>query len=288
MPHSISEMGVVVGYKCNFRCRHCVTLRNKAPSLNAVEKRRLIRTINKHKPRSLLFVGGETTLYIPAINEILSGMRALPRTKIKITTNGYFASTVNSAVKTLRAVKKLNAVQLSYDRFHAVHMPIHKVRKLYQACRRLGIDFSVIMTICSPLEMAGLIELWEIGKFRIGIQKVLLVGEAKRNSIEYSYPSFDKRVLKHFCPNRSKIKYLCGQGFSMCCGNLAYNSRLPILHKTAAQHMNSRFYRLITTMNFRALLKKAGLPEAGLLPRHSSECNLCEYIFGNSRLLGTV
>ncbi len=285
MPPSIFEMGVVVGYKCNFRCRHCVTLRNKTPSLNAGEKRRLIFTINRHNPRSLLFVGGETTLYIPTINEILSGMRALSRTKIKITTNGYFATTINSAIETLKAVKKLSAVQLSYDRFHAAHMPIHKVKKLYQACKQLGIDFSVIMTICSPLEMAGLRELWGIGKFRIGIQKVLPVGEAKRNGIEYLYPSFDKRVLGRFCPNRNKIKYLCGQGFSMCCGNLAYNSRLPIVHPTAARHMNSRFYRLITTMNFRALLKKAGLPAAGLLPKHSSECNLCEYIFGNSRLL---
>ncbi len=286
MPHSISEMGVVVGYKCNFRCKHCVTLRNKTPSLTAGEKHRLIHTINRHNPRSLLFVGGETTLYIETINEILSGMRALACTKIKITTNGYFSATINSAVETLKAIKKLNAVQLSYDRFHSAHMPIHKVKKLYLACKRLKVDFSVIMTIRSPLEMTGLKELWKIGKFRIGIQKVLPVGEAKRNGIEYSYPSFDKRVLSHFCPNRNKIKYLCGQGFSMCCGNLAYNLRLPIVHRTVPQHMNSRFYRLITTMNFGVLLKKAGLPATDLLPRHSSECNLCEYIFGNSRLLG--
>ncbi len=287
MPHSISEMGVLVGYKCNFRCRHCVTLRNKIQALTAGEKRRLILTINRYKPRSLLFVGGETTLYIDTINEILSGIRSLPHTRVKITTNGSFAGTIGAARKTLASFKKLNAVQLSYDRFHAVHLAAYKISNLYKACKEAGIDFSVIMTIQSPLEMTDLKELWKIGKFRIGIQKVLPVGEARRNSIEYSYPSFDDKVLRRHCPNRNKVKYLCGQGFSICCGNLAYNSKFPIIHATAAQHINSRFHRLISANNFGALLKKAGIPRESLLPRHSSECNLCEHIFGNSGFLGT-
>jgi hypothetical protein len=212
-------------------------------------------------------------------------MQSLMHTRVKITTNGSFAETVSAALKTLQSFKRLNAVQLSYDRFHAVHLPAYKIKNLFKACDKTGIDFSVIMTIRSPLEMTDLKELWKIGKFRIGIQKVLPVGEARLNSIEYFYPSFDKRVLRRYCPNRNKIKYLCGQGFSICCGNLAYNSRLPVIQGTVSQHINSRFHRLISSANFDALLKMAGLPRKSLLPRHSSECNLCEYIFNNSSLL---
>lgn len=278
-------MGVTVGYRCNFRCKHCVTLGNKIDSLGSGEIRRIIWTINHYSPRSLLFVGGETTFYTGIINRILAGVKDLGQTKVKITTNGSFSNSVDSAVETLKAFTKLNFVQLSYDTFHSVHMPVSKVANLYKACKRLGINFSVIMTIQSPLEMAGLKELLKIGKFRIGIQKVVPVGGARRNAIEYSYPSFDSQVLKRFCPNGTKIKYLCGQGFSVCCSNLAYNSSLPVIHGTAGRHMNSRFFRLVSKMNFGALLKKAGLSQDKLLPRHSSECNLCEYIFANSELL---
>ena len=251
----------------------------------ADEKLAIVSAINSYSPRTILFVGGETTLYIKTINEILSGVRAPLRSRIKITTNGHFAKTVGAAVSVLKSFKKLDKVQLSYDRFHAEFLPFEGVRNLYHACKSLGIEFCVLNTISSPLELVGIPKFGQIGKFKVLVNKVLRVGEAARNGIEYLYPSFDRGVLKRRCPGLGSLAYICGRGFSVCCSSLSFETNLPVAHGSISQHKRSRFYRLISGLTLGQLLKKTGRPSKGLTPQFSAECNLCMHIFGGGKLL---
>jgi len=285
MPRSIKELGVVVGYRCNFKCAHCCTRHNRSQGLSAVEKLSIISAIDRYNPGTLLFVGGETTLYLETVNEILSAARDLSGSKIKVTTNGHFARTVPSAVRMLRSFKKLDSIQLSYDRFHAEFLPFRNVKNLYLACKKLGMKFCVINTITSPLELVGLKKFWPIGKFKVLVNKVMCLGEAARNGIEYAYPSFDSGVLNRSCPARNNLTYVCGRGFSACCSSLAFETSLPVAHASIAQHRRSRFYRLISGMTLGRLMRKSGLPANCLPPQFSAECHLCEHIFKNSGLL---
>ncbi len=285
MSCSIKELGVVVGYRCNFKCAHCCTGHNKSQGLTAKEKLTVISAINRYTPRTILFVGGETTLYIDSINEILSAAQGLSGSVIKVTTNGYFARTVASALDVLDSFKKLDWIQLSYDRFHAEFLPFENIKNLYLACKKRGVKFCVINTIGSPLDLVGLKKIRDVGDFKVLINKAMGVGEAARNGIEYVYPSFDRSVLKRSCPVRDKIIYVCGRGFSVCCSNLTFETDLPIAHASVALHKRSRIYRLISGMTLGQLLNKSGLPASQLPPRFSAECPLCEYIFTKSRLL---
>jgi len=283
MANTINEMGVLVGYACNFACAHCVTYGEKQVKLSPEEIRLIISQVNRYGIKSLLFVGGETSLYIRDINAILSEIRNLNSTKVKITTNGHFAVTKSAAKKTLLSFHKLNAVQLSYDKFHAKFLSFRNVRNLHAACKDLGMGFSVILTIESPMDIVYAQKLWAIGKVTIGIQKVLKIGAAAKNSNAYVFQSFDKKVLRKFCPNLKKIKYLPGHGFSICCSMLAYKYPEDFVHGSIGHHFRSKFYKEISTKSFQEIADSFGMDVKNLEPQHSHECNLCEYLFRRGR-----
>jgi len=118
------NLGITVGTKCNFRCRHCLVDENLgSKKISRSEIKLLISEINKHTPRTLVFTGGEPTLYVNEINAILSALDATQEIKVRIITNGYFALNSVATVKVLKSFKLLNGVSMSYDRFHSEFIP---------------------------------------------------------------------------------------------------------------------------------------------------------------------
>jgi len=277
---SFGDLGVTLGYGCNFRCAHCVVSDKDAPAVSDKEIALIIKTINRYKVGSLLLVGGEPTLYINAANKILSGLNNLRDISVRLTTNGGFADSKERALEVLRAHLKLDRVQLSYDRYHSGFLPINKINNLYLACRTLGLGFHVVVTIGGPLDLLMLGEIKKQGNFRIVVQKVLPVGEALKNSIDYAYPSFDPTVLKKKCPNLGSLMYMPGKGFTVCCSSLVFNGETTgFVHKTAAAHLRSRFHKELSAYTFSELLEKKNISAKELNPKHSSMCNLCELVF---------
>lgn len=288
MPSPIKELGVVVGYGCNFKCAHCCTGRVRPRGLTKKEQTAVTKAIARYSPRTILFVGGETTLYLKTINSILSSVRNLSGSKITITTNGHFAGTRESSLCMLRSFRKLDSVQLSYDRFHAEFLPFENVARLYEACAELGIRFCVINTIASPMELLGLKKLASVGKLKVLVNKALPSGSAAVNGIEYPYPSFDRGVLRRSCPSHGNVSYICGRGFSICCAHLMFEADLPVANASIDLHKHSMFYKLMTRNTFGRLLRMSGLTPEGLHPRLSAECNLCLHIFNKGSLLSKL
>lgn len=278
----ISQLVILTGYNCGFKCAHCGVSGDRRLHLSGKETALLHGTINRYKFRTVSFVGGEPTLYIPEINSVIAGIKDTSSTEIYITSNGSFAGTAAAAAATLSSFSKLDRVQLSYDKYHAEFLPFNNVGHVYRSCRKLGIEFSVVLTIQSPLDLALLSKLRTAGNFPIGVQKVLPFGNAKKNGIDYSHTEFDRSVLRSACPNKGKISYLCGRGFSLC-DVLAFSGELPKSRKdrffpSVRELLEDKFSHDMHSRRFSRLLESAGIPINTLLPKHSSPCTLCETI----------
>lgn len=280
METEIEELCITVGYSCNFHCDHCAVKNKRGVSLTEAEKLSLIRIIKKRHIPALFFVGGETSLYIKDINRILDAVFPEIKPKVRITTNGYFADSVENAVKTLKRFRLLSGVQLSYDKYHSRFMPLRKVKNLYLACRDLKIPFSCILSIASPMDLMLLNDLKRLGKFRVAIQPVHPIGAAEEHGLDFQYPSFDPGVLKKYCPNRGRLIYLCGEGFTICCSYLSLQKdSSKYVHPTISAHKRSRFYKLVANNTFGSMMSVKGISTGDLLPKDSSPCNLCSRIF---------
>lgn len=275
------QLGIIVGTKCNFRCAHCALEdREKDRDLGAKEIRILKGAIFQYAPRELLFTGGEPTFYIPLINELISAHPAPHKCRVIITTNGHFAGSVSSARKVLASFAALNNVQVSYDKFHNKFLPLRKVKNLYTACKEMHLKFLALFAIQSPLDLPLMAELSRVGRFKIGVQKVIPHGQAKKNKLGFIHAVFDRKVLAKKCPNLGRLAYTRGKGFSVCCSDLLrLKSKTQFAHPTIKEHLASDFYKLMARHSFRRLLQLSRLSTAQLKPEHSDECVLCKHIF---------
>ncbi|MCX5792493.1 MAG: radical SAM protein [Elusimicrobia bacterium] len=143
-----SHLGVLVGFACNIKCKHCCTAHmDPGYKLTAGEIRAITQTINKFRLSELAFVGGEPTLYVKEINLMLAAVERLARTKVILTTNGNFAVTEAAALEVLDSFEKLTKVHMSYDKFHGEFVNTGAVKNLYQACLKRDIDFDVLFAV---------------------------------------------------------------------------------------------------------------------------------------------
>lgn len=280
MHRDISRLGIVLGFRCNFSCAHCSVSGLHRKKLSQREVAGLAQVINGSGIKSLLFVGGEPSLYIPETNDILGRLQNLPKIKIKITTNGHFAKSKAAALATLAKYRKLDYIQLSFDTFHAKYLPKRNIENLYLASKEMRKGFGVLFAMQSPMDLALLCTLRKVGDFPIAIQKVLPVGSAKTNKLSFPFPSFNRRVLNKRCENQGKAAYVCGRGFSVCCANLTFGPRYKkFAHASLSEHTASPFYKLISSCSFGEIMNKFGLSNFELKPEHSSRCVLCEELF---------
>jgi len=280
------KLAVSLGFTCDFKCEHCANGFEKPCSLTPAEKKSIVSVINKYKIRKLHFIGGEPTLYLRDINEIVRGINDKKNSSVVITTNGGFAKSVEKATSILKKIPLLKKVQLSYDKFHAKFMPLSGVANVHSAAINLGLEFGVLFSIQNPLDMALISELRKIGDFPIMMQKVLPQGSAATNNAAYNnHMVFDKKVLKEKCPERNDMVYICGKGFTFCCSALVFNLKLhDAIFKNPEEMFKSALLRQLKDNNFGALMKKHRVSSDTLMPLHSSVCNLCEHIFSTSSM----
>lgn len=273
------DLGITVGTKCNFRCRHCLVDSDLGSSkLTSGEVSLQIRTINKYRPRSVIFTGGEPTLCLKEIREILASVDNPDKTRFRMVTNGHFAVTAAAAEKTLGSLKGLSGVQMSYDKFHAEFIPVSNVHNLAAACSKLRLAFSLVSAVESPADVLFLNPV-KLKGVNITLQKILPIGSAKKNALAYGYQTFEREVLKKKCPNLGGLVYNCGAGFTTCCAFLSSRAdKKNYVHPTPEEHWDSPFYKFISGFSLGELLHMSGLPETALSPADSTACALCARI----------
>ena len=111
---------IVPGYKCNLTCDHCAT--NSGPNekleLSNVELVEIKNYIKDFCPSTIAFTGGEPFLYTDLINTVLSYYQNLNDINVRITTNGYFSTSLKNIQKSINKISKISCLQISFDYFH--------------------------------------------------------------------------------------------------------------------------------------------------------------------------
>ncbi|NJL24663.1 MAG: radical SAM protein [Calothrix sp. SM1_5_4] len=192
---SIDMVNIVPGDFCNFSCRHCVNESGPTRSgrLSSAEIELLVRELNQYRPKMILFTGGEPTLHIQVINQILDRL-TYSKYEVKITTNGWFAKTEDKLEFVLSSLARLNWVQLSYDIFHGSKLNLDDVRRLAAACSARDLRFNIGMCISEAMDLVEAHRLTKELGLEVIYQKVAGIGRARKTGTEFKHPRFDRSV----------------------------------------------------------------------------------------------
>jgi hypothetical protein len=276
MSNAVDPLAITVGTGCNIRCRHCLVEPGLgSESISEEEIRSLVLEINKFSPGDIVFTGGEPTLYLRQIQQILSGISIAVPPKVTLITNGYFSGSRAEAERVLNGIAHLYKVVVSYDRFHAEFVEKRKISILLDVCRDLGLQSKIVCAVETPMDLVFLNSLRSPG-LAISIQQILPMGRAKKNGMEYRCASFDRGVLDKKCPNLGGMVFNCGSGFTVCCGPLAsFADKSEYVHVTISEHLESVFYRILSEHTFGELAAVSGWDTDRLTPEHSVPCRIC-------------
>lgn len=267
------------GDYCNLSCSHCGTLSGPKGTmvLGSEELLQIDRAIREYLPEKLLFTGGEPTFFIETINKIIDFYPKDVDFEVQFTTNGHYAKSFEEIEKYLGAVKQLNEVQISYDKFHGSRLNIEDLKRIKEWCSTKDIKVNISMCISSPLELIEAQKTAEESNIKLSYQPVEGSGRAKEMDREYKYFHFEEEVKSRSCPNAGSISYICGKGFSVCCSSLMFNmDNTNFYNKELTQYLGSSFHEKMTSKTFKEMID-FDLPEE-MDPRLSSPCNFCEFI----------
>jgi len=278
-------LNVILGYRCNYTCSHCGNNSgpaNTSSDLSNEEISQIKQLIATRPPRMILYSGGETTLYIDQINSITEAHPAPEKLNVTVVTNGWFGSSEEKVADTLGRLRKLSAVDFSYDKFHGSKTRFEYIGRVARYCRSQAIDFKVTMSLSTPLELLDAKRIRDELDIPIQYQRVINSGRAKVNKAGFQYFSFDRAVLDRKCPAKGMISFLPGKGFSTCCSSVIFNRTIPgTFHRDLDQHLQSEFFRDLQDKTLGQIAEDRGLKVSDLTPEHSLECNLCELIHSN-------
>ncbi|MBL6991595.1 MAG: radical SAM protein [Bacteriovoracaceae bacterium] len=272
---------IVPSLFCNYSCDHCCN--HSGPqmkkSLSQKELQSLKRGMMTHNPSELQFVGGEPSLFIDEINEIISYHNHYDKINISLATNGWFATTTTRAIKYLKKFKRLTHIQMSFDIFHNSRSKKEYVINMDQACKTLNLNFNLSITITDVKELVLAKELIQEFGVSAAIGKVESSGRALINGIAFKYPAYDNSVVDKRCTNLEGITFIANKGFTICSSNLIFNHDIPEMFSESIEDLYSnKYFQLLKKCTMGEISKKLKV-EMLNDPKYSSVCANCEYLF---------
>jgi MoaA/NifB/PqqE/SkfB family radical SAM enzyme len=282
-------LGINLGYKCNFKCSHCLDssdIKQIHSDLCESDFKAIKIALNTHQPEELYFVGGETTLYIPAIVKIISDYNKTNPLKVAIRTNGWFLNSTKEAQETLKLIPNLNEVQLSADQFHneELNISLKRAEILDSYCKANGLICSVTCAVSNDFDRLKFLSKFSNLTIKTNFIRVLPVGRAKDMNVQYEYNTFNQNVLKEKCPNAGRAIYFSKRGFTSCCSTLSASGAkgYNFIYENILTNLESnRFFIAAKNLNISEMASSFGINinSEELKPEHSNICTLCESIF---------
>jgi organic radical activating enzyme len=272
---------VMPGLFCNFSCAHCAPSSGPRAKyrLTPEELSRIHLEVSTRKPRALLFTGGEPTFHVDEINQVIAAHPDINNCLVEITTNGWFAKSIDQIDETFSRFKKISHIQLSYDSYHKERPSIEEAKLLKRACEMRGITFSISIAISEPSDLIFVESVRQQTGANVTNSRVEAAGRAKRTKTAFKHFDFNPSVLEKMCPNLGTMNFICGKGFSVCCTNLVFNAQKQnYFHDSIDEHLNSQFFKLVSTHTFGQIAEKLNLKLDSFQPEHSNVCGMCEHL----------
>jgi MoaA/NifB/PqqE/SkfB family radical SAM enzyme len=268
---------LIPGNKCDLACAHCAN--SSGPKYNNSIGKDDIENIslflNSNKIENIILTGGEPTLYLNVINQVIDSLSYQPH--VTITTNGLYAKLGELGIlTTIGKLRRVDHIQLSYDKFHG-NLDTKIITNLRDYCLRNEIGFNISYCIESPMDLLEVSKIQNEFGVKIIFERTTNSGRAKKTNSNFKFPVFEEAVLSKKCPNVDVISYICGKGFSHCCSNVTFNNNNDAFYNyDIKKYLDSDFYKLSSDKTMEELMYIAKIDSSDLTSDMSMECNLCE------------
>ncbi len=277
------ELYIVLGYKCNFECKHCVS--NSGPSnaisLSKKDLAQIYKSVNQNNSPidAIHFSGGEPLLYVDTIREIQQNITRNDIT-YTMTTNG---SLLPRNLKSLEEIK-LNKIIFSYDKFHHEYISSEKFSDAISSLKDDSIELGINFVFENPEELSLIDDVLENNK-NIDLELGSLVKAGRYlNSNEVSQKNDD---LISTCPSlrkrknkKERIIYLPNKGFTPCCSVLSYSNagkHSEVYTDDFNQYDNNFLKSTLCNSTFKELIEKYNINLKNSL--FTSICDVCSELF---------
>ena len=194
--HFLTNLGLVVTYKCQIACPHCVLEAGprRTEEMALEDAKRWIREA-VHCPdsrfRVLSLTGGEPFCNLELLRDIaaFAGEAGLLVTAV---TNAFWARTFDDAVSTLRSAPAIRMLAVSADAYHQAEIPLERVRHAVAAAEHLGLEYNVAVCTEDESDATHLAFVAALETFaaadRISVAKTLPVGRGALALNHLCYP----------------------------------------------------------------------------------------------------
>lgn len=303
----ITSIGLVLGYKCNIRCRHCLwgdTLDDKTQMAGADACDYIDQAVKLGGIREVGFTGGESFLFRTAMKEAMGHADKNYALPSFICTNSSWAKTREQALSILEGYYELglHRLQLSIDDYHQEWVPLERVKYAVEAAIEFGIKCKMVCIVDEStkskddyIELLQVVrnELVEFLEF-----PVTPTGYAAERIKTSDLPSV-QGIPSDTCTMLSVVNILPDGSVTLCCGAPFSMSSLtagnlkerPLKEIIEEAQWNPVFNALAVGTGSRILaevLHEKG--EDGFLRRgcYASSCDACQHIMGNKKAVSIL
>jgi MoaA/NifB/PqqE/SkfB family radical SAM enzyme len=142
-PPYLRNVGLLLTYHCQASCAHCILRAGpeRHEEVNLEEAREWIRQVAAYRDgyvRVLSLTGGEPFSNQKLLRTIVEYATGLGL-RISVTSNAFWATTDEKALRTLRSLPGISFLSVSTDTYHQEYVPFENVRNALRAAAELGI-----------------------------------------------------------------------------------------------------------------------------------------------------
>lgn len=226
------SVGVNADARCNARCAHCCVSSSPRASgrLDDGEVDRVLsQALALDEVREIGFTGGEPLLRRRRLLGLVGRVVGAGRSAT-VVTNGFWAVTPAAAARTVDELRGagLRSLTISFDDFHAPHVPVARVRHALEALAPTDVRVLLNMAVTRRHTSVGLLE--SLGDAVLGVPvtryPVVPAGQAASVPDEdlYRHPLGEKDLR---CPGFQLIYHHDGWVYP-CCSPAVFDTRLRL------------------------------------------------------------
>jgi len=146
MPY-LRNIGLIVTYKCQVACPHCIIEAgpNRKEQLKIKDAQDWINQIANYRDgyiKVLSLTGGEPFYDIDNLQKI-SSFGEEKGLIVSAVTNAFWATTLETAIKTLKKLPSIKMLAISADAYHQEQIPFERVENAVNAAKELEIPFQI-------------------------------------------------------------------------------------------------------------------------------------------------
>jgi len=192
----LTNLGLVVTYKCQIACPHCVLEASprRTEEMVLADAQRWIRESVEYPGspfKVLSLTGGEPFCNIDLLRNI-AAVAAQAGLLVTAVTNAFWAKTLEEGLRTLQSVPAVRLLAVSADAYHQAEIPLDRVRHAIIAAEKLGLEYNVAVCTEDENDAMHLAFVAELESFadpkRISVAKTLPVGRGARSLAHLHYP----------------------------------------------------------------------------------------------------